>query len=129
MKKGLGFYYALVSAVLAAVGLVMYFGYTSKGGESSAVVIAATIVAIICEVSMLFGEKAYTDFAGIIGAVLLALAMMITLDGGIGNITDQVNGIVMFGDAALANTNFMMIIISLLSIIASICACFSKKSK
>ena len=129
MKKSLGFYYALASAVLATVGLVMYFVYTGNGGTSSTLVIAATIAAIICEVSLLFGEKVYTDFVGIIGAALLAWAMMVTLNGGLGNIADQVNSIVMFGNAELANMNYMMVIVSLLSIVASIGACFSKKSK
>lgn len=128
MKKSLGFYYAIASAALAAVGLVVFFMYTGKGGEFNDTVIAATIAAIGCEVLLMRGEKGYTDFVGILGAVLLAVAMCHTVIGGLGNIADQYQGIVMFGKAELANLNYAMFGIYLLSIIAAIGACFSKKN-
>lgn len=129
MKKSLGFYYALVSAALAAVGLIVFFIYTGNGGESNTIVIAATIAAIVCEALLLVGEKVYSDYVGIIGAVLLAVAMTYTVIGGLGNIADQYQGIVMFGKAELANLNYAMFGIYLVSVIAAIGACFSKKSK
>lgn len=129
MKKSLGFYYALVSAVLAAAGLAIFFVYTSQGGESNSIVIAATIVAIICEGILLMGEKVYSDFVAVIAPVLLAVAMAYTVTGGLGNIADQFQGIVMFGKAELANLNYAMAVVYGLSIVSGICACFSKKSK
>lgn len=129
MKKTLGFYYALISAVLAAAGLVVFFIYTSQGGESNTIVIAATIAAIVCEGILLMGEKVYSDFVAVIGAVLLAVAMTYTVVGGLGNIADQFQGIVMFGKAELANLNYVMAVVYGLSIVAAICGCFSKKSK
>lgn len=129
MKKTFGFYSALVSAVLAAAGLVVFFMYTSQGGEPSTVVIAATIAAIVCEGILLLGEKIYSDFIAVIGAVLLAVAMTYTVVGGLGNIADQFQGIVMFGKAELANLNFAMAAVYGLSIVSAICACFCKKSK
>lgn len=129
MKKSLGFYYALVSAVLAAAGLVVFFVYTGQGGASNTVVIAATIAAILCEGVLLMGEKVYTDFVAVAGAVLLAVAMTYTVVGGLGNIADQFQGIVMFGKAELANLNYVMAVVYGLSIVSAICACFSKKSK
>lgn len=129
MKKSLGFYYALASAALAVVALVVFFMYTGNGGEMNTVVIACTIAAIVCEVLLLVGEKVYSDFIGIIGAVLLAVAMTYTVIGGLGNIADQYQGIVMFGKAELANLNYAMFGIYMVSIIAAIGACFSKKSK
>lgn len=128
MKKSLGFYYAIASAALAAVGLAVFFVYTGNGGASDTVVIAATIAAIVCEVLLMTGEKVYSDFVGVIGAVLLAVAMCLTVIGGLGNIADQYQGIVMFGKAELANLNYAMFGIYLVSIIAAIGACFSKKS-
>lgn len=129
MKKSLGFYYALVSAVLAAAGLAVFFVYTGNGGAANTTVIAATIAAIVCEVILMTGEKVYTDYIAVIGPVLLAVAMSYTVIGGLGNIADQYQGIVMFGKAELANLNYAMLGIYLLSIIAGIGACFSKKSK
>ena len=110
MKKSLGFYFALVSAVLAAVGLIVFFVYTGNGGEMNTVVIAATIAGILCEAALMMGEKSYTDYLGIAGAVLLAVAMTYSVTGGLGNIADQFQGIVMFGKAELANLNFAMLI-------------------
>ena len=121
-NKGLGFYFAGISAVLALAGLIVFFIYTGKGGQMNALVIAATVVAILCNASLLFGERVYTDFTGIAAAVLLALAMILTIQGGIGNITDQFNGIVMFGDAKLANTNYALAIVYGLSHTPAICA-------
>ena len=129
MKKSLGFYFALISAVLAAVGLIVFFQYTGKGGASNNTVIAATIAAIVCEVLLMLGEKPYSDFVSVIGAVLLAVAMTYTVTGGLGNMADAFQGIVMFGKAELATTNFAMAGIYGLSILSAICACFSKKSK
>lgn len=129
MKKSLGFYYALVSAVMAVVGLIVFFMYTGNGGEPSTIVIAATIAGVVCEAVLLMGEKVYTDFVGVIGAVLLAVAMTYTVTGGLGNIADQFQGIVMFGKAELANLNYAMLAIYGVSIVAAIAACFSKKSK
>lgn len=129
MKKSLGFYYALVSAVMAVVGLIVFFVYTGNGGELNTIVIAATLAGIICEVLLLKGEAVYSDFVGVIGAVLLAVAMTYTVTGGLGNIADQFQGIVMFGKAELANLNYAMLVIYAVSIVAAIGACFSKKSK
>ena len=129
MKKSLGFYYAFASAALAAVALIVFFVYTGNGGEANTTVIAATIAAIVCEALLLTGEKAYSDYVGIIGAVLLAVAMSYSVIGGLGNMADQYQGIVMFGKAELANLNYAMFGIYMVSIVAAIGACFSKKSK
>ena len=129
MKKSLGFYYAFASAALAAVALIVFFVYTGNGGEANTTVIAATIAAIVCEALLLTGAKAYSDYVGIIGAVLLAVAMSYSVIGGLGNMADQYQGIVMFGKAELANLNYAMFGIYMVSIIAAIGACFTKKSK
>lgn len=129
MKKSLGFYFALASAALAAVGLIVFFVYTGSGGEMNTIVIAATIAGILCEAALMMGEKSYTDYVGIAGAVLLAVAMTYSVTGGLGNIADQFQGIVMFGKAELANLNFAMLGIYMVSVIAAIGACFTKKSK
>lgn len=127
--KGLGFYFGALSALLGLIGLIVFFVYTGQGGAENAGVIVATIAAILCEVSLLVGEKVYSDFTGIAGAVLLALAMMLTLSGGVGNMADAFQGIVMFGDAKLAGLNYAMAGLYGAGTLAAICACFMKKSK
>lgn len=128
-SKGLGFYFAVLSAVLGLVGLVIFLVYTGQGGKMDAMVIAATVIAVACCASLLPGEKAWTDFTGIVAAALMALAMILTLQGGIGNIADQINSIVMFGDANLANLNYFMAIAYGLATVMAICACFTRKSR
>lgn len=129
MKKSLGFYFALASAAMAAVGMIVFFVYVANGGELNSTVIAATIAGIACEVILLAGEKVYSDFVGVIGAVLLAVAMTYSVIGGLGNMADQFQGIVMFGKAELATLNYAMLGIYMVSIIAAIGACFSKKAR
>lgn len=128
-NKALGFWFGAVSAILALVGLVVFFQYTGRGGASNTMVIAATVLGILCELSLLAGERVYSDFTSVIGAALLAFAMMLTLSGGVGNIADSVQGIVMFGDPTLAGLNFTMAGVYGVSILAAICACFMKKSR
>ena len=60
-------------------------------------------------------------------AALLAFALAVSLGGGIGNITDAIQGIVMFGNAGLANWNYTMAVLYGGGMIAAVCACFSKE--
>lgn len=128
-NKALGFYFACLAAVLAVVTLVMVLVYGGRGGQVNTLVIVALAAAIICEASLFFGEKIWTDFTGIIAAALLAYALMRVLSDGIWNIAEAVNGIKMVGLPELAGMNYMMAGVNLLAILAAILTCFTKKSK
>jgi len=123
-KPGLGRWFSLAAALLGMAALAVYAWYISQGGENSYYVIGATLLAIVC----LWAEFRWkVTFADIAAAALLAFAMGVSLGGGIGNITDAIQGIVMFGNSALANLNYAMAALYGGSVLASICACFSKK--
>ena len=128
-NKAFGFYSACVTAVLAAVTLVMVLVYGGQGGQVNTLVIAALVAAVVCEASMFLGEKVWTDFTGILAAVLLAYALMRVLSDGIWNIAEAMNGIKMVGKPELAGMNYMMAGINLAAIVTAIVTCFTKKSK
>ena len=128
-NKALGFYSACLTAVLAIVTLVMALVYAGRGGQGGTLVIAALAAAVLCEASLFFGEKIWTDFTGIIAAVLLAYALMTILSGGIWNIAEAINGIKMVGLPELAGMNYALIGVNLAGILTAIITCFTKKSK
>ena len=128
-NKAIGFYFACITAILAAVTLVMVLVYGGQGGQVKALVIAALIVAVLCEASMVLGEQIWTDFTGIIAAVLLAYALMTVLSDGIWNIAESINGIQMVGRPELAGMNIMMAGINCVAIVTAILTCFTRKSK
>lgn len=128
-NKALGFYFACLAAILAVVTLVVVLVYGGKGGQVSTLVIVALVAAVICEASLFFGEQIWTDFTGIIGAALLAFALMTVLSDGIWNIAEAINGIKMVGMPELAGMNYIMAGINLVAIATAIAACFTKKSK
>lgn len=123
-KTGLGKWFTLGAVVLGAGALAVYAWYVFQGGENSVYVTGATLVAMAC----LWAESRWkVDFAGIAAAALLAFSLGVSLGGGIGNITDAIQGIVMFGNSGLANLNYTIAALYGGSVIASICACFSRK--
>lgn len=128
-NKALGFYTACVTAALAIVTLVIAFIYAGRGGQVGTLVIVALVAAVLCEVSLLFGEKIWTDFTGIIAAVLLAYVLMTILSGGIWNIAEAVNGMKMVGLPELAGMNYTLIAVNLAGILTAIITCFARKSK
>ena len=128
-NKAIGFYLACITAILAIVTLVMVLMYARQGGQVKALVIAALVVAVLCEASMFLGEKIWTDFTGIIAAALLAYALMTVLSDGIWNIAEAVNGIQMVGRPELAGMNITMAGVNGGAILAAILTCFTKKSK
>ena len=70
-NKAFGFYTAALTLILTVATLVAVLIYGSKGGVVNSLVPIALGAAAVCEVSLLFGEKVWTDFTGIIAATLL----------------------------------------------------------
>ena len=123
-RPGRGQWFSLAAALLGIAALAVYAWYVISGGENSYYVICATLLAVAC---MWAGWRWKLDAPGIAAAALLAFALAVSLGGGIGNITDAIQGIVMFGNSALANLNYAMAALYGGSVVAATCACFSKK--
>lgn len=128
-NKAVGFYSACATALLTVVTLVIVLVYKGQGGQVNPLVLAALVAAVLCEASMFLGEKVWTDFTGIIAAVLLAYALMTVLADGIWNIAESINGIKMVGMPELAGMNYIMAGVNLAAIVTAIITCFTKKSK
>lgn len=130
MKKlTIGTCLSAITCLLSIVTLVLLISYGSKGGIVQTTVYVALIAAIICEAAALLGEKIWTDFTGIIGAVALAYVLMTVLSDGIWNIAEAMNGIKMVGLPELAGMNYTLIGVNLVAILFAIAANFTKKSK
>ncbi|MCD7802920.1 MAG: hypothetical protein LUH09_08495 [Clostridiales bacterium] len=128
-KKAIGFYFAGLSAILSIATVVMVVLYAGQGGQVNPLVYVALGVAIVCDGSLLFGEKPWSDFTGIIAAVLLAYALMVVLSDGIWNIAESINGIQMVGLPELAGNNIQIAVVNGLAMLTAIISCFTKKSK
>ncbi|MBQ6528851.1 MAG: hypothetical protein IJI38_10035 [Clostridia bacterium] len=128
-KKSIGFYLAAVTCVLSVVTLILLLVYQSRGGVVQGPVFAAIVVAILCEAASLLGEKSWTDFTSIIGAVALAYVCMTVFSDGIWNIAEAMNGIKMVGLPELAGMNYTLAGVNIVAIITAIAASFTKKSK
>lgn len=63
-NKAFGFYTAALTLILTVATLVAVLIYGSKGGVVNSLVPIALGAAAVCEVSLLFGEKVWTDFTG-----------------------------------------------------------------
>ncbi len=128
-NKSVGFYLAAITCALSVVTLILLLVYGSRGGQVQGLVYAAVAAAIILEAASLFGEKPWTDFTGILGAVALAYALMTVFSDGIWNIAEALNGIRMVGLPELAGMNYTIAGFNLAAIVTAVAACFTKKSK
>ena len=124
-KKGIGFYFC----VLAIITLILLLVYGARGGQVQPLVYAALAVAIVCEGLSLLGEKPWTDFTSVIGAVALAYVCMTVFSDGIWNIAEAMNGIKMVGLPELAGMNYTIAGFNIGAIVTAILASFTKKSK
>ncbi len=128
-NKSFGFYLAAVTCVLAVVTLILLIVYSAQGGIVQGLVWAAAVAAILCEAASLLGEKPWTDFTSILGAVALAYVCITVFSDGIWNIAEAMNGIKMVGLPELAGLNYTLAGVNVVAIITAVAACFMKKSK
>ena len=108
-NKAFGFYTAALTLILTVATLVAVLIYGSKGGVVNSLVPIALGAAAVCEVSLLFGEKVWTDFTGIIA--------------------EAFNGIKMVGVPELSGMNITMAVLNLVAIVTAIITNFAQKSK
>lgn len=127
-KMSIGSILAAVTCALAVVTLVLLIVYGAQGGIVQVPVYLALIAAIACEAVAVLGEKSWTDYTSIVGAVALAYVMMTVFADGIWNIAEAMNGIKMVGIPELAGMNYTLLGVNLAAVVAAIAASFTKKS-
>ncbi len=128
-KKRLGYWLALGAALIAVIGMIIFAVYQGKGGEGTSMIYVFALIGIVLQIALFFYDGKLGDFLAIGAAVLYVLALGYSLEGGVGNITDAVSNIVLFGIAELAPMNYMIAIVFGISVLLSIVSCFTKREK
>lgn len=128
MKKiSIGKCLAGIIGILTIAIFIMLLVYSSKGGVVAGTVYAALVIAVLCEAAALFGEKSWTDFTSILGAVALSFVLMKVFSDGIWNIAESINGIKMVGMPELAGMNYQLAALNLVALVIAIVNSFVKK--
>lgn len=128
-KKAVGFYLALASAAIALVGLIIFFAYSAQLGFTNGWVVTLLIVGILLELSLFYPNEKITLYVAILPSILFSIALGLMLNDGVGNIVDALQGIIMFGNKALAGLNYTMAAIFLIAAIVSTVSVFFKTDK
>lgn len=128
-KKTVGYWFACAGALLALVSLIVYFVYTGKGGHLNGGVIVCILLGIVLQAVLFFYDGKAGDVIAVFPPILYMVAMMLSIEGGVGNIADDVNDIVMFGIKELAVFNYALAGMLVGSSILSIVSCFVTREK
>lgn len=126
-KTTVGKCLSAITCILAVVTFIMLSIYGSRGGIVQTTAYAALVIAIVCEAAALLGEKVWTDFTSIVGAVALSFVLMRVFADGIWNIAEAMNGIKMVGLPELAGMNYQLAGVNLAAVVTAIAASFVKK--
>lgn len=128
-KKTIAYYIGLVASVIALVSLIMFFVYASKNNSTSISFIIFVIVGIAVQLAMFFFDGLPCDLMAIVIPVCYMVGLTEELHTGVGNIVDSIQGIVMFGKAELASTNYLLAVLLGIATILAIVQVFMKKNK
>lgn len=128
-EKSIGYVLFLVAAVLDLISLILYILYTLSGGRADAVVFVAFALVLVAVILLFFYDGLFADVIAAVPSVCSALALAFTLEGGVGNIADWVENIVMYGLKELAIYNFLMAASLAAGSIVSLVACFMRRTK
>ena len=127
--KTLGFYISSFSALLALIGLIIYFIYLGRGGELDIIAIVTAILGILCPISYLFYQGKLTVIPSVLMPIFLGTSLGLTLGGGVGNIADWFQGVNLFGDETLVPLNFAMAILFGIATIFGVISSFMPLNK
>lgn len=128
-NKTIGYWIGCVAALLTLAGIIVFGAYQGRGGAGSGAVYAFGIIGIALWIALFFYDGFLSDLISIAAAVLYTLALGYSLVGGVGNITDAVSNIVLFGIAELAPMNYAMAALFGIGAVLTVVACFLRKSK
>ena len=127
-SKSIGYFLFLAAAVITIISLIIYIVYISGGGRADALVFVAFAVLLAAVAALFFYDGLFADIIAALPAVCSAVALAFTLEGGVGNIADSVENIVMYGLKELAIYNYILAALLAVAMVVSIEACFLKRS-
>lgn len=128
-EKSIGYVLFLLAAVLDLIALILYIIYTLSGGRADAVVFVALALSMVAVILLFFYDGLFADVIAALPSVCSAIAFAFTLDGGVGNIADWAENIVMYGLKELAIYNFLLAALLAAGSIVSLVACFMRRTK
>ena len=123
-SKTIGYWLMSVAILAAIVGIVLFAVYKNRGGEGIPAVFAFAAIGIACQVILFFYDGKFGALFAIAAVVMYALALGFNLSGGVGNITDNVLGIVIYGHPELAVMNYAMAVVFGIGMLLSAVGCF-----
>lgn len=128
-SKTIGYWLMSVAILAAIVGIVLFAVYKNRGGEGIPAIFAFAAIGIACQVILLFYDGKFGALFAIAAVVMYALALGFNLSGGVGNITDNVLGIVIYGHPELAVMNYAMAVVFGIGMLLSAVGCFMNRQK
>ena len=128
-SKTIGYWLMCVAILAAIVGIVLFAVYKNRGGEGIPAIFAFAAIGIACQVILFFYDGKFGALFAIAAVVMYALALGFNLSGGVGNITDNVLGIVIYGHPELAVMNYAMAVVFGIGMLLSAVGCFMNRQK
>ena len=128
-SKTIGYWLMSVAILAAIVGIVLFAVYKNRGGEGIPAIFAFAAIGIACQVILFFYDGKFGALFAIAAVVMYALALGFNLSGGVGNITDNVLGIVIYGHPELAVMNYAMAVVFGIGMLLSAVGCFMNRKK
>ena len=128
-SKTIGYWLMSVAIMAAIVGIVLFAVYKNRGGEGIPAIFAFAAIGIACQVILFFYDGKFGALFAIAAVVMYALALGFNLSGGVGNITDNVLGIVIYGHPELAVMNYAMAVVFGIGMLLSAVGCFMNRQK
>ena len=128
-SKTIGYWLMSVATLAAIVGIVLFAVYKNRGGEGIPAIFAFAAIGIACQVILFFYDGKFGALFAIAAVVMYALALGFNLSGGVGNITDNVLGIVIYGHPELAVMNYAMAVVFGIGMLLSAVGCFMNRQK
>lgn len=128
-SKTIGYWLMSVAILAAIVGIVLFAVYKNRGGEGIPAIFAFASIGIACQVILFFYDGKFGALFAIAAVVMYALALGFNLSGGVGNITDNVLGIVIYGHPELAVMNYAMAVVFGIGMLLSAVGCFMNRQK
>ena len=128
-SKTIGYWLMSVAILAAIIGIVLFAVYKNRGGEGIPAIFAFAAIGIACQVILFFYDGKFGALFAIAAVVMYALALGFNLSGGVGNITDNVLGIVIYGHPELAVMNYAMAVVFGIGMLLPAVGCFMNRQK
>lgn len=129
ISKGIGCILGLCANVVAVAAAVAYLVFAFSSGTFNILVLLAFLAAICCGAVLFFTDNFFSDYLVIINALLITIAFGLFMLDSVGDFTDFFSGIVMYGNPQNVPTRFVIIGITLGSILLELVSSFLNRNK